>query len=436
MTSRSDNSTARRDEGTMLVAAVLSAAVMMGITYLYFAASWRDMNVSSDSVLRERLLYLAEGGVGEGIDHLNRGGLADVIDRRDHAVWPYWVRLADRGIGVQGQEIFEIQSIARSNAEVRAVNAAVENRYREADFASALLVGEKCFLIGDCIVDGRDHDPYGLGVPTGGVHGMIAAGAAYFLDDPSVGGNGTAPVMSPDPGDGVYLANVPFGDGIDLDGDAVADEEELDAIDNDGDGVIDEDLQAFVANPDALFELPPDTIRRYCERLGTYFETVEELEDYLAGFGGDFPGGVVVYLATSWPSADFGANLNVEPSIFIQRAPNANGAIGNMEGRFRGLVVADSIVHVLGDVELVGGVVTFGRAVLGNPIGSSSVRIDYSSVALRDLPRIPYYAVRAWRDVPGAPEIAEVEEEEEGEGEGEEGEGDITPEEPPDVTFE
>lgn len=420
----------------MLVAAVLSAAVMMGITYLYFAASWRDMNVSSDSVLRERLLYLAEGGVAEGIDHLNRGGLADVIDRQEDEHWPYWVRLADRGIGAHGQEVFEIQSIARSNAEVRTVNAAVENRFREGAFASALLVGEKCFLIGDCVVDGRDHDPFGVGVPTGGVHGMIASGTPYFIDDPSIGGNGIAPVMSPDPGDGVYVANVPFGDGIDLDGDAVTDEEILDAIDNDGDGLVDEDLQAYLANPDALFELPPDTIRRYCERLGTYFETVEDLENYLDGFGGDFPGGVVVYLATSWASPDFGSTLNVEPSIFIQRAPAGNGVLGNMSGRFRGLVVADSIEHLIGDVEIAGGVVTFGRAVLGSPLGLASVRIEYSSATLSDLPRIPYYAVRAWRDVPGAPEIIEPEETEEGE-EGEEGGGEeVSPEEPPDVTFD
>ncbi len=205
MTNDPTNSVFERESGMMLVAAMLSVSVMMGITYLYFAASWRGMDNVADGLRRDRILYLAEAGVGEGLDHLNRGGDAVVIDRQDDPNWPYWVRILDRGIGSEGQEVFEVESTVRSGRDARTVDSVVENRFRTPRLGGAVQSGEKCFLVGDCIVDGRDHDSLGLGAPQFGIHGFVAAGAAFLIDDPSVGGNGIAPMMTPDDDDGVFI---------------------------------------------------------------------------------------------------------------------------------------------------------------------------------------------------------------------------------------
>lgn len=386
----------------MLVAAVLAAAMMMGVTYLYFAASLDDLAQVAHHVKRDRTFYIAEAGVGEAIDHLDRGNGARVIDRSEEDTWRYKVRILDRGLGNFDQEIYEIESMAEGHDRVRTVNAVVENLYRVPVLGAGLQSGARCYAIGNTTLDGRDHDSLGLGMIGPGVLGMAASGNAVLINSPRIGGRGIAPITDPQPSDGVFRGDIPFGDSIDADGDAAVDEELFDGLDNDGDGLIDEDLAAFVTDPDTIFNLPPGTIKRYCERRNTYFDSADDLETYLLGKGGEFPGGEVIYLDGTWIAADFGSNWNSEPSLLVVHNDDGDAVLSNMSGRFKGLIVADSLIHIAGDVEILGGAHVFRRAAVGNPIGLSGALIEYSQRVLEELPRVPYYTIKAWRDVPGA----------------------------------
>ena len=398
----STDEVASQEAGTVLVAAVLAAAMMMSMTYLYFSSSLDDLGEIAKGMRRDRVFYIAEAGVGEAIDHLDRGGGARVIDRLDEDDWNYKVRILDRGIGDLGQEIFEIESLAEGESGVRTVNAVAEDQYRSPVLGAALQAGARCYVMGNTTIDGRDHDSLGLGIVGLGVNGFAAAGNGVLLNGPSIGGNGIAPLISPAAGDGVYRADLLFGDGVNDDGDGAADEEALDGLDNDGDGQIDEDLRAYIADPDELFNLPTDTIKRYCERRNTYFETADQLSTFIALRGGDFPGGEVVFVEAAVVGVDFGSNWNAEPSLLIVHTPDADAELVSIEGRFKGLIVTDKLAHLDGDIEILGGLYALKRAAIGNPIGLGSAYIGYSSRVVEELPRVPHFKIKAWRDVPGA----------------------------------
>ena len=394
----------RDERGATLVAAVLTAAVMMGFTYLYFVSSRTGQAVVSAKTRTDRLFYLAEAGIGEGIDHLNLDQGEGKIDRTAEARWSYMALVTDRGFGDEGQEIFEIASTASVGSSQRTVDALVENLLRPAAIGGAVQCAARCFVVGTgTTLDGRDHDPLGLGFAGPGVPGVSSGSDVIVLSSPSIGGNGIAPMLAPDPDDGVFSDGIPFGDLADNDGDGSGDEELLDGIDNDGDGAVDEDLAAFFTTPDEIFNLPGGTLKRDCERRGTYFETAQSLNTHLALNGGLFPSGEVIYLEASWDAASFGSLMNASPSLLVVHDSELGAKLGNMNGRFRGLIVADSIEHTSGDVEIMGAVVSLKRAILGSPIGLSSIWVKYSSEVLLDLPRVPYYALKAWRDVPGSP---------------------------------
>jgi len=394
----------RQEKGTTLIAAMLTAAVMMGFTVLYFTATHDGLRDVSRHVTRDRILYLAESGIGEGIDHLNRGGGEALLDRSDDAVWTYWVTVADRGLGAFGQEIFQVSSTAEIGARTRTVDGVVENLLRTPPLVGAVQARGACVLTGGTTtVDGRDHDSFGLGVVGPGVDGFVCGGAATLLGGALVGGNGIAPFPGAGPEDGVFRANLTFGDTADDDGDGIADEEILDGADNDGDGLVDEDLAPYVTSPDRLFNLPEGTIRRFCERRGTLFESQEDLKAYLLGLLGEFPQGEVVYLEDDWDGASFGAAMNVQPSILVVHEQDGSAALRNLSGQFKGLVIADNVAHASGTIQILGAVYALGDASFGNALGVSSSVVRYSSLVLEELPEIPYYSLRAWRDVPGAP---------------------------------
>ncbi len=402
MTPRPQRERGASEAGVTLVAAVLAAAIMMGVTYLYFATSWDGITVASERQRHDRDLYLAEAGVIEAIDLLDRGRPERFIDRADDARWSYSVRIADRGLGLEGQEIFAVTSTVESIRGIRTVDALVENRFRTPVLGGAVTVIGNALVTGGTVLDGRDHDSLGLGVVAPGVYGIGAGGDVAWLAAPAIGGLGTAPMLSPADKDGVHRGRLGFGDGTDSDGDGSTDEERFDGLDNDGDGSIDEDVLGIAAYPGDLFALPEAALEHHCRRTRRYFETASHLELWIeTSHGGQFPGGEVIYLADDWPAADFGISMNADPSILVVHSSDGTAELSDMQGNFKGVIVADRVSHRGGNAAVRGALVSLGAAVLGNPLGLATLRVEYSSGALEDLPRIPFYEIEAWRDVPG-----------------------------------
>jgi hypothetical protein len=261
---------------------------------------------------------------------------------------------------------------------------------------------------GNINIDGNDHDATGTVVVGPGVPGIAAGGNISNNGSSDVGGVGVAPAH-PAPA-GTISPNIPYGDGLDTDGDGVSDEEILNGLDDDGDGLIDEDLQAFPSSPDALFGLEEGTFAQAAMARGTYFSTESAFDNFRSENGGFLPGGQIYYLdfPTLLP-AYLNSDPGGDPSILIHHQEGSEAKMKNIHGFFKGLLILDDIEHFNANFLAVGAGISLGTgAQIGNSgndliLGNGNADILYSSSVLSNLPGLSdgydIVRVRSWQKV-------------------------------------
>jgi hypothetical protein len=254
---------------------------------------------------------------------------------------------------------------------------------------------------GSITVDGRDWNYAGTAVTGPGTYGISSPGTITNSGSSSVGGNGSAPSRPPGPGSQEPGAS--WADGVDQDGDGSVDEEPFDGIDNDDDGVIDEDTSDYPTTPDVALHLPDGTLKESAMATGTYFTSPAQVAAAIAANGNKMPGGVVIYCDFPlWEPANLGNQFNNPPSVIVHHNAAGTALMKNVHGKFRGLILADLIGHLNGDVTILGALMTFGAGAGANAFGNGNANIKLSTAVLNQLPKVgeTQVKVRSWSRAP------------------------------------
>ncbi len=395
------------ERGAILVLTLITAVLIAGFTYAFLVVSRAEIQGAKSDVKHEKALQAAEAGIDDALDRLNHGDTPAVERSPAGGGIGYRVDAEDKGSTADGNRMFLLTSRAQVPGGDRTVEVIVENQSLAVRERSAITTNGPVGLAGNVIVDGRDYDASGFGVIGPGVFGVSSSQFVTSSGSAEVGGNGHAPMPNATAVDDVFMQSVQYGNTVDDDADGAVDEEAFDGNDNDGDTRVDEDLAPFRSTPDSLFGTPEGTLKRVAQGRGTYFETESAFADYLAQNGGEIPGGQVIvldYPATSmsgpvWTPANFGPEMNEEPSILVFHSEFSNALMKDFQGRFKGFILTDNVTHVNGEARILGGVYLFGQSEIGNEYGSGNADILYSSAVLTNLPLIPFFAQRAWREV-------------------------------------
>ncbi|MBI1849582.1 MAG: hypothetical protein HYR85_04505 [Planctomycetes bacterium] len=425
------------ERGTILVVTLVAAILVVGFAYAFLIVTRGEMEGAKAGARREKALQAAEAGVDEFLDRLNSGSLSDpnrignptivstgAIDRTREAQLPYAVNWEDSAATTGGVSVVTLRSQATVGGDPndpmaeRRVEVVLENRALALRPRAAISSRGAVRVAGNTIIDGRDHrlldgsvigssDPNSPSPP--GVFAVSSSGLVTVSGAAMVGGHGHDPTSDPTQILDIIQQSMPYGDGIDQDGDGRIDEESPDGIDNDGDGLVDEDLSQYPSSPDALLGLPDGTLKRVAQTQGTYFTTESDFLAYLSQNGNQVPGGKILVLdfpatAQAGPvltPMNFGDSYNDDPSIFVFHSEYSNAVLGDLQGHFKGFVLADVIAHRNGDARIIGGLYAFssGRSRFGSNYGSGSLSVSFSSEALGSLPLVPYFSPRAWREV-------------------------------------
>jgi len=390
----------RRRTAAAYVVAMLALAGLGGlmVSFVGLIASQ-----SSAAALKRRsahAYYIAEAGLNAAIAELN-AGLDYDDDGPGAAAGDFGGGTYEIAAVENAPDDYTLTSVGTYGGTRRAIEAVVQRPSANLllDALAAITSNGPVETTGNITVDGRDHSIDGLLTGAPGVFGVVGNDSVARRGSSEIGGNGVAPSKESNIFDDFHT----WADGVDNDGDGATDEEPFDGVDNDGDGEIDEDVNSYPTGPDVALGLPPGILKAIAQMSGTYFATEGALNSCIAANGGNVPGGKILYLeADEWLPADFGTELNEEPSIFVMHNESGTSLLKNLHGQFKGLLLADHIVHINANAQVLGAVMSFGDELYGNDLGNGNADVKYSSEVLGSLPSNPagdHFLLRSWREV-------------------------------------
>ena len=185
---------------------------------------------------------------------------------------------------------------------------------------------------GNITVDGRNYDASGNLTGDPGTYGASAGGTVTQSGSSDIGGNGFAPVSPANPA-------------------------------------------AIEENAAGNTYLTPE------ELLGV---AVGSLDSYKTSTPPATPfNGIVYFTGDSWIAPDFGDDSNPSTGILIVHNATSNALLKNIHGTFKGLIIADDLVHINGNALVLGAVIA--KTSTGTT-GDGSAVVKYSSEILESLP--------------------------------------------------
>jgi hypothetical protein len=373
--------------GTALITAMFVTLLLFGIAGSYLTLSHGGFETSTREVANVQARIAADDGIQLAAAELKSGvdaggdGLGKIVKKTGSASID--VTCTSLGGNLYRLHSEAVTNRARTAADVVAEKVPSGSLPYEAQ--AAISANGAVSTLGNIQVDGRDWNFTGTAVVGPGVLGIASSGAISQGGSSTIGGNGWAPSAPAKPG--TTQPNSTWTDGVNNDGDGATDEEAWDGIDNDGDGSIDEDTNGFPTSPDALFSLPPGTLKAAAIASGNYFTTQAAFEAAMAANGNQVPGGKIIYLDfDTWLPAQFGTTLNETPSIIIQHNAAGNRLLKNAHGMFKGLLLIDGVTHLNGDFFLLGAIMSFCTGAPGNAYGNGAARVRLCTAALSTLP--------------------------------------------------
>lgn len=284
----------------------------------------------------------------------------------------------------------------------------------------AIVANGNVRLLGNIQIDGNDHDAAGnLGGGGEDKPGIVTTGSVEIQGSPNIGGNG---IQRSDTASGSLTqgTNVDQGTGVwdpesTRAGGAAADDS--DGVDNDGDGVADEN--GFPTRPGEVFGFTDETeLKAKASADGTLFTSISDYNDWLGDptISDQDRGGKIIYLEL--PNNDHYLQLDLpnnppssgaKPSIFIVAGqdPLAHDVtIGpvHIPTHFQGFVVADTYDKVNGSGTVTGSLLSFNPSNVSK-FGNGNPKLLYSSEVIGGLPgvtggSVPWNpVVLSWREV-------------------------------------
>jgi hypothetical protein len=377
-----------RQSGTALVIALLVSFMMFGIAGSYLVLSHGGFQSSSVELGTVQARIAAEDGITLALAELKSG-----VDAGGDGLGSLTSTAADgRTITVTatnlGGNLFQVHSAAvlrRARAGADVVVERIPAGNLSFNARAAITAEGPVTTLGNIVVDGRDWDITGTSVVGPGGFGISSMGTITNGGNSAVGGNGIAPAKPPPAGTQEPFAD--WDDGVDQDADGFTDEEPFDGNDNDGDGAVDEDTSGYPDSPDVMFGFAPGTLQAAAAATGTYFTSQAAYDAMVAANGGVVPGGVIIYCDFDlWQPVELGDTFNTPPSVIVHHNATGTATMKNVHGMFKGLVLADFVVHLNGDFVLLGALMSFGDESIGNAFGNGNAKVKLCTAALSNLP--------------------------------------------------
>lgn len=207
--------------------------------------------------------------------------------------------------------------------------------------------------------------------------GIVSGNAVASGGNAKIGGNSIAPIKDAVEADGVFDENFDFS-----------------AMYPGG----------YPDNPDDILGIPQGTLRAAAQAAGTLFTNQADYDNFITENGGNMPGGAIVYLDfDQCTPTEIGSVMNDTPSILVMHNAAGNSNMKNIHGRFKGLILADSVTHVNANSTILGAMQTTWPSSVGNVYGNGNSEILFSSAALANLPGVATAAggwdTVSWREV-------------------------------------
>ncbi len=365
------------EDGSVLIIVVVVVIVIaaMASGFLYMAGS--DAAEGTSATQHMQRLYIAQAGISAGMAEMrsnqdyDSNGLGNTS--AGFAAGTYTVTAAvNSGILTLtsvGEDAFGKERALEVIAE-RAIVPLKSNMF------AAVTSMAPVETTGSIIIDGRDHDMNG-NLVGGGVMGILSGGAITTGGNSSVGGNGVAPIKNGTEADNIFDADFDFSTVYPT---------------------------GYPDTADMLFEVPAGTVKGAAQAAGTCFSSEADYNNFLAANGGSLPGGAIIY-------CDFdealpfhiGDVINHPPSILILHNAAGNANAKNIHGKFKGMLICDSITHVNAQTLIIGAVHTAWPSAVGNAFGNGNSDILFSSEALANLPGVVSgpggWNVVSWREI-------------------------------------
>ena len=323
----------RSEQGMILIWFYLLIAMLVILGGSLYELPFQESRLITIDQSRDKAFYLAEAGLDQKLAEL-RGGNTNNISSTSFGEGSYSV--------TYNATTKQIQSTGTVNGISKTVISVVSKTTPPGVKGAMTSAGNMSFS-GNIQVDGRDYDSSGNLTGSSGTYGASAGGTITQSGSSDIGGNGIAP--------------------------------------------------ASPANPATIEQ----------NATGNTYSTPEELLGVSAGSLDQYKtsttpslpmSGIVYYTGSSWIAPDFGDSSNPSTGVLIVHNTTSDALLKNVHGTFKGIIIADNLVHINGTAEIIGGVIA--KTSTGTT-GDGSAEVKYSSSVLSNLPTAKYSIV-SWED--------------------------------------
>ena len=323
----------KNEKGMMLIWFYLLITVLLIMGGSLYALSFQESSLIKIDQTRDKAFYLAEAGLDQKLQELRSGNTSNVTS----------TSLGEGTYSVTYDATTkQVQSTGTVDGLSKTVIAVVQKTLPPGVKGALTSEGDISFS-GNIQIDGRDHDSSGDLTGDSGTYGASAGGTVTQSGSSDIGGNGIAP--------------------------------------------------ASPANPATIEQNQTDNAWTTPEEL--LGVSAGSLDSYKTSSTPTFPmSGIVYYTGTGLTAPDFGTSSSPSTGILILHNTTSNALLKNVHGVFKGLIIADNVVHINGNANIIGAVIAKTST---QTTGDGSAEVEYSSAILQDLPTANY-AIASWED--------------------------------------
>ena len=322
----------KNEKGMMLIWFYLLITILIITGGSLYAMAFQESRLIAIDQARDKAFYLAEAGLDRKLAELRAGNQNTFYGSLGEGSYT----------AAYDSSTKRITAVGTVNGVTKTIISVVSKTIPPGAKAALTSQGNISFS-GDIQVDGRDHDSSGNLTGDSGTYGASSGGTVSQGGSSDIGGNGIAP--------------------------------------------------SNPANPATIEQSQPDnTWTTPEELLGV---AAGSLDSYKTSNQPSFPmSGIVYYTGDQIIAPDFGSSGTPSTGILIIHNANVDALLKNAHGTFKGLIIADNIVHINGNANIIGGVIAKTST---QTTGEGSAQIDYSSSVLSNLPAGNYTLV-SWED--------------------------------------
>ncbi len=334
----------RDEKGIILIWFYLLIVVLLITGGSLYGLSFQESRLISVDQARDKAFYLAEAGLDRKLQELRSGDQNSIVS----------TSLGDGSYSVTyDAQTKQIRATGTVNGIPRTLIAMAVKLPPPGVQGAISSVGNAAFS--SITIDGRDHDSTGTlisGQP--GTYGVSSGGTINPNRGTLIGGNGFEPSNPSNP------------------------------------AAIQQNVANVPTTPEAVLGLQPGSLDQYKTSNPPAITPDNPLN------------GILYVTANNLNNPNFGTQDNPSRGILIVHNADGDARIKNAEGHFKGIIIADDIVHIQSDVIVTGALVL--QKASGTTVGYENTQVKYSSEVLSNLPTSTYSIV-AWEDTQNTPYI-------------------------------